>query len=464
VNGNGAKPQVLVEQALSMSRSDGCIVIADEVTSANLRWANNTLTSNGVSRESSLTVIAIKEGATGIVIQEGVTADTLEDVVRAAETAAAGSAKAEDRMPLATPKDLNAPGDWDAPPAETAIGVFSDTAGELGQQFERAGSEGELLFGFASHQVRTSYLGSSTGMRARHDQPTGHIEINAKSDDFSRSAWAGVPTEDFTDVDVAGLTAGLSRRLGWASRQVELPAGRYRTLLPPTAVADLMISLYWSLGARDAHDGRTVFSRPGGGTRVGDRLSETPITLRSDPAAASLMCSPFVLAHTSSAEASVFDNGLPVPATRWISDGILRALIQTRHSSTLTGLPVTPYVDNLIMDGTTDGPDLEAMAGESSGRSLLLTCLWYIRTVDPQTLLLTGLTRDGVYLVEGGEVVGAVNNFRFNESPVDLLARVSSVGRSQRTLPREWSDYFTRTAMPALLVEDFNMSSVSQAS
>jgi predicted Zn-dependent protease len=461
---SGAKPQGLVEQALSLSRSDGCIVIADFVTSANLRWANNTLTSNGVSRENALTVIAIKEGATGIVTQEGITTDTIEEVVRAAEAAAEGSAKAEDRMPLAGADSLPVSGDWDAAPAETSIGVFGETANHLGQQFQRAEAEGELLFGFASHQMRTSYLGSSTGLRARHDQPTGHLEMNAKSKDFARSAWAGVPSEDFTDVDVPALASGLSKRLEWASRQVELPAGRYRTLLPPTAVADLMISLYWALSARDAHDGRTVFSRPGGGTRVGDRLSETPITLRSNPGEASLVCSPFVVAHSSSAETSVFDNGLPIPATRWISDGILQALIQTRHSSTITGLPVTPYVDNLIMDGPAGGPDLEAMTAGSSGRSLLLTCLWYIRTVDPQTLLLTGLTRDGVYLVEDGEVVGAVNNFRFNESPVDLLARVSSVGRSGRTLPREWSDYFTRTAMPALLVEDFNMSSVSQAS
>jgi predicted Zn-dependent protease len=160
----------------------------------------------------------------------------------------------------------------------------------------------------------------------------------------------------------------------------------------------------------------------------------------------------------------VFDNGLPAAPTRWISDGVLQSLIQTRYSSRLTGLPVTPYVDNLIMDGTADGPDVEALCSGSKERTLLLTCLWYIRTVDPQTLLLTGLTRDGVYLVEGGEVVGAVNNFRFNESPVDLLGRVSSIGCSERTLPREWSDYFTRTAMPAIRVEDFNMSSVSQAS
>src|ERR1035441_3165507 len=100
----------------------------------------------------------------------------------------------------------------------------------------------------------------------------------------------------------------------------------------------------------------------------------------------------------------------------------------------------------------------------STGRGLLLTCLWYIREVDPQTLLLTGLTRDGVYLVENGEVVGAVNNFRFNESPVAMLGRLAEVGTTVPTLPREWGDYFTRTAMPPARVEGFNMSSVSQAS
>ena len=457
-------PQELAERALSIARSDACIVIATETTDANLRWANNTLTSNGVSRSSDLTVIAVSDGATGIVSQEGVTAETLPEVVRAAEAAATESAKAEDRMPLATPDELPPAGDWSAPPAETSIAVFGETAADLGDQFGRAESDGRVLFGYAFHRMSTTYLASSSGLRARHDQPTGHLEMNAKSGDFSRSAWAGVPSDDFTDIDVPGIAAGLSKRLGWSSRQIELPAGRYPTLLPPTAVADLMITLYWSAGGRDAHDGRTVFSRPGGGTRVGDRLTSMPITLRSDPSAPSVASIPFVLAHSSSAAMSVFDNGIPVPATRWISDGVLQSLIQTRYSSRLTGLPVTPYVDNLIMEGTEHGPDVEELSGASRERSLLLTCLWYIRTVDPQTLLLTGLTRDGVYLVEGGEVVGAVNNFRFNESPVDMLARVTSIGRSERTLPREWSDYFSRTAMPALRVEDFNMSSVSQAS
>ena len=169
-----------------------------------------------------------------------------------------------------------------------------------------------------------------------------------------------------------------------------------------------------------------------------------------------------VLAASSGAAQSVFDNGLPIGETDWISDGRLSALIQTRHSAEMTGLPFTPAVDNLIMSSPQASHGLDETVA-AVDRGLLLTCLWYVREVDAETLLLTGLTRDGVYLVEGGEVVAEVNNFRFNESPVDMLSRLAEVGLSERTLAREFGDYFTRTSMPALRVPDFNMSSVSKA-
>jgi predicted Zn-dependent protease len=173
-------------------------------------------------------------------------------------------------------------------------------------------------------------------------------------------------------------------------------------------------------------------------------------------------CLPFVVAGASSRMSSVFDNGSPISPTEWIRDGELASLIQTRYSAKLTGLPFTPWVDNLEMTVPgADGGVTDMIA--TTERGLLLTCLWYIREVDPQTLLLTGLTRDGVFLVEGGEVVGAVNNFRFNESPVDLLARFTAAGATVPSFSREWGDYFSRTATPPLLIPDYNMSSVSQA-
>jgi predicted Zn-dependent protease len=455
-------PQRLVERALGLSKADECVVIADVVTEVNLRWANNSLTTNGVSRRGELTVIAVLDGSVGVVTEQGVTADSLPRVVGAAETTARSAPPAEDRASIVG--SAASRGDWDAPPDGTSIAVFSSFAPDLGEALEQASRSGRLLFGFADHQVRTTYVGSSSGLRCRYDQPTGHVEMNAKSDDYHRSAWTGIPSSDFTDIDVTELTAGLDERLEWGSRRVDLPAGRYETILPPSAVADLMIPLYWSAGAIDAHDGRTVFSRPGGGTRVGDRLSDLSLDLRSDPVAPSVECAPFAVARSSSAASSVFDNGSPLSATSWVSGGVLSSLVQTRHSADVTGLPFTPYIDNLILDGPAARHGGWADLVAATQRGLLLTCLWYIREVDPQTMLLTGLTRDGVYLVEGGEVVGAVNNFRFNESPVDLLGRVIEAGRSSRTLPREWCDYFTRVTMPPLRVPEFNMSSVSEAS
>ncbi|TLQ46737.1 metallopeptidase TldD-related protein [Streptomyces marianii] len=457
-----SKPHEIVERALELSTADGCVVIADEHSSANLRWAGNTLTTNGVTRGRTLTVIATVDGAqgtaSGVVSRSAVTAADLEPLVRAAEAAARAAGPAEDAQPLVS--GVPAVGDFTDAPAETSSAVFADFAPALGESFARARAGGRELYGFANHELTSTYLGTSTGVRLRHDQPNGTLELNAKSPDRSRSAWAGRATRDFKDVDPAALDSELATRLGWAERRIELPAGRYETLLPPTAVADLLIYQLWSSSGRDAVEGRTVFSKPGGGTRIGERLSELPLTLRSDPDEPGLECAPFVIAHSSGGDASVFDNGLAVPSTEWVREGALERLITTRHSAGLTGLPVSPAADNLIMDAG-GGRSLEEMVA-STGRGLLLTCLWYIREVDPATLLLTGLTRDGVYLVENGEVTGEVNNFRFNESPVDLLSRAQEAGRTEKTLPREWSDWFTRAAMPALRVPDFNMSSVSQ--
>jgi predicted Zn-dependent protease len=468
-------PQDTVERALAASGSDDCVVIAEETSAANLRWAGNTLTTNGVSGSRRLTVIAIDRrgdgAAAGVVSRAGVRPDQIEDVVREAEHAAAEGPPAEDAgdLPGAAQTgpfgiiNSGEPG-WGSPPGRTEIGVLRDFAAALGETLRAAQAVGRKLYGFAEHELASTFLGTSAGLRQRHDQPTGRVELNAKSADLTRSAWAGAATRDFTDVDIAGLDAGLSERLSWAKRTLSLPAGRYETLLPPTAVSDLLTYMYWSAGAKEAAEGRTVFSKPGGGTRIGERLSTQPVTLSSDPRAPGLACAPFVISHASGPDSSVFDNGLPLGTTSWIRDGSLAALVSSRHSAALAGVPVTPAIDNLIFATSAAGaPTLEEMIA-STGRGLLLTCLWYIREVDPQTLLLTGLTRDGVYLVEDGEVVGAVNNFRFNESPVGMLGRLLEVGTTEPTLPREWGDYFNRAAMPPVRVEGFNMSSVSQAS
>ncbi|WP_018506252.1 metallopeptidase TldD-related protein [Parafrankia discariae] len=484
----------IVERALALSRADGTIVIASESSTVNLRWANNTLTTNGAARDRSVTVISVIGRSFGVrttstVDGPGGGGDLagLESLVRASEAAARESDDAEDYSGLVGPATAAVGGETFTDPAErTSSAVFASFAGDLAEAFGAARAQGRRLFGFAEHDRTTTWLGTSTGLRLRHSQPTGSVEWNAKSAAPGGSVWHGQSTQDFTDVDVAATDAQLRARLGWCDRSVELPAGRYETLLPPSAVADFMVYLYWSAAGRDAAEGRTVFSRPGGGTRVGEALGPAGLRLWSDPAAAGLTTAPFVTAGASSATSSVFDNGLPLGPTDWIRDGRLNALVQTRSSARAASLAataagpdgagndsggtgaagqrvaVTPFVDNLLLDGGGTATLDEMIA--STRRGLLLTCLWYIREVDPQVLLLTGLTRDGVFLIEDGEVVGAVNNFRFNESPVDLLGRIAEIGATTRTMPREWADWFTLARMPALRISDFNMSSVSPAS
>jgi predicted Zn-dependent protease len=457
-------PQSLVEQALASSTADDCVVLVTDTTSANLRWANNTLTTNGVMHDVSVTVVSFVKTAdgvaTGSVSGTATTQAQVDSLVTAADAAARAGSAAEDAKELATGEAV---ADWDELPVPTDIHVFDAFAPALGEAFGRAGDAGQVLYGFVSHEHSTTYLGSSTGLRLRHVQPTGHYACTGKDSTLTRSAWVGGATRDFADVDALAMQAEIAQRLSWADRRVDLPAGRYDTILPPSAVADVMIDAYWYAGARDAHDGQSVYSKRGGGTRIGERITAEGVTLSSDPAHPGLECQPFVTATTSSNLQSVFDNGRPLHRTDWITDGTLTALLQTRHSARLTEQPVTPYIDNLVLtvNGAQGGID-DLVAGMDDG--LLLTCLWYIREVDPQTLLLTGLTRDGVYRVENGEITGAVNNFRWNESPIDLLNRFTHASAAVPSFSREWGDdYFSRTAMPALRVPDFNMSSVSEA-
>jgi predicted Zn-dependent protease len=157
---------------------------------------------------------------------------------------------------------------------------------------------------------------------------------------------------------------------------------------------------------------------------------------------------------------SVFDNGATVRRVEWLRDGEVAELAYSRAEAAEFGTAFTPGGDNLLLTGGSSATLDEMVA--STRRGLLLTCLWYIREVDPATLLLTGLTRDGVYLVEDGEVVAEVeHNFRFNHSPLDVLRQATEVGTTERTLPREWKDWFTRAAMPPIRVPEFTMSSVS---
>ncbi len=443
-------------EAARLGKADETIVMVTDRSDAALRWANNSMTTNGVSVQRRTTVISIvrrgDRSHVASLTSSEVDPSVIPGLVAASQETALSAPEARDGAPPLPATDE--PSDWDGAIPGTDVDVFGGVADALTRAFPGA----DRLYGYARHILETTFVASSGGLRRRYTQPTGSVEINAKRD--GASAWAGTSTPDFVDVPTDSMLEQLSTRLGWAQRSVELPAGRYETILPPSTVADLMIYLSWSMDGRGAQEGRTALSAPGGGTRVGEKLSDLPLTLYSDPAAVGLQCRPFVAVPSSSERASVFDNGMEIDRVDWIRDGTINALAYPRAAATEFGVPVAVAADNLLMTG---GADSLADMIAATERGLLLTTLWYIRVVDPTVLLLTGLTRDGVYLIEDGQVTGAVNNFRFNESPLDLMRRVTQAGVSEFTLPREWGDWATRAAMPSLRIPDFHMSSVSQA-
>ena len=451
----------VIEEALAEAAGD-CVVLVEETHDAEVRFANNTTTTNGVRLDRRVSVIAlsaVEGGRAAGVARRGGDVDATE-LVRAAEHDADTGAPAEDAAPLLAG---GAEPSFDLPPDHTDLSVLSGVLASLSGAFSRAEAAGRVLSGYAEHQVATTYLGTTTGLRLRHSQPTGALHLVGRSRDGTRSAWAGSGTADFADVALERLEERVATGLDWARRRVDLGPGRYEVVLPPEAVADLMVALAEAAGGREAEEGRTVFSAPGGRTRLGDALSTLPFELWSDPATEGLECAPFLATAASSPDVSVFDNGLPVGRVGWIENGRLGRLRYHRAGAARAGVEVTPPFDNLVLDLPGAGSSLDDMVARTE-RGLLLTCLWYIREVDPTTLLLTGLTRDGVYVVEDGRVVGAANNFRFNESPVDLLARTTEAGASVRSLGREFGEWVNRTRMPPLRVPDFNMSSVSPAS
>ena len=455
------RAQDLIEKIVAKASCDDCIVIIKDKTQANLRWANSTLTTNGVIQERAITVIAFvaKSGgmSVGALTRTHLDEGDIDSILSEAIALAKSSAPSADYAPLA--RDL-ALGDWSAPAAQTGPEVFSKVAPDLGDMLARSVKDSIELFGYAEHELETTWVGSKGGLRLRSDAPIGRVEMTGKSHQRSRSTWEGIETHDFTNVSIGEIDKQIRQRLDWQARKIDLPAGKYDTIFPHGSVADLFTYFLWSASARSAHDGQSVFSKKGGGTRVGEKFTDRKINMYSDPSSSLLPGSPFVVHPLSSDFGSIFDNGQKTGRVDWLKDGVLQSLIQSRATAALTNLPFTPVTDNFFMEVEGGKGNLDSLI-QSLDDGLLLTTLWYIRMVDPNSLLLTGLTRDGVYYVKGGEVQGVTNNFRWNDSPVSALSRIAQSTESAWSQPREWAGDIFQMHVPAVVIRDFNMSTVS---
>ncbi len=439
--------------AAALDRLDEGAVILRESHSQNLRWANSALTTNGDMWSASLTVVAAQPVAdgTGVGVMSGQVdgPEAAAELANLARAVAAGAA-ACDRA------DLPASG-AEAGFEQPAPALAEDTTETMTNALAMFLGSRAAQYGYSEVSRATSYLATTAGTRTRHVQDTVRFEASAR--DTTGSTWWGTNT---WDAAFPAAVAAQTRDLELQQHREPLEPGRHPVILTPSAVADLLLYLSWSTGGRDAVEGHSVFAKPGGGTRVGEQLTARDLTLFADPRYQGLECAASLAVEANSSMESVFDNGLALTRQDLITGGRLSALRASRPTGRRFGLPTTYLSDNLILidqEGHGTLADLVARTPDA----VLINCLWYIREVDPQNLLLTGLTRDGVYRVREGEVVAALPNFRFNVAVPDLLSRIVDATRTEQCLPREWADWFTRTAMPALLVDGFNLSSVSDA-
>jgi predicted Zn-dependent protease len=456
-----------VDYAIELLSDSGGVVVGEVSNTANLRWANSSLTTNGNTVEQSLSVAAFlpindpataKTIGTAVGIASGQITDlaSVANLVEKSRQSALAAGVAEDANDLPTGV---AEKDFHDVPASVDLAELEHIAIGLNKVFENSHSE---YFGYCEITIDTLYVATSAGIKTRFEQKTSRFELSAKSIDRKRSAWSGQSGTSLLSVDVHSHGVEVDQGLKFQENQIEIPPGKHKVTLSPSAVADLMIYLMWTASAREASEGRSVFSAPGGGTRIGEQLTTRDFNVVSDPEFPGLQTINQVVSLGSSSFTSTFDTGLPITKSEIISKGKLSSLGSSRHAASLAKLPFTPLADNIIVTDTSGTGSLQDTAKRMQN-GLLITCLWYIREVDSESLLLTGLTRDGVYVVENGEIIGAASNFRFNESPVGMLNRIVDAGQSDACLPREWADYFARAKVAPLTISDFNLSTKSDA-
>lgn len=295
------------------------------------------------------------------------------------------------------------------------------------------------IAGFYEHASEMTALASSEGLWAFHAWSSCSMSCTARTTDGTGSGWSSASSNRAVDVDAAALAKIAVDKATSSAKPRRLEPGRYTVVLEPAAVANLVDELSSQLGARRADEGRSFFSKPGGGTRVGEKLFPDFITLRTDPTDVALTASPFD------------GEGVPLTPTRWIDKGTVTALSYGRYWASKQGKPATGSPEGWILDGGKVTRD-ELIKGVKRG--VLITRFWYIRSLDPQTIMLTGLTRDGTFLIENGAIVGPVMNFRFNESPVQMLANCDALTPSVVA---------GGMRAPALRTHDFHLASISEA-
>jgi predicted Zn-dependent protease len=438
-----AETQGITSKILGLSKADSCIVTIGGSEDRHVRFAQNMATTNGSPSSLDIGVESHFGKKSGSASGTDISDTALAALVAASESTARLAPENPEFMPPIGPQKYPVGTAFSATTQNTTSSMLAAAILPVLQQAEAKNLQAS---GFLDIGTGFSSFANSKGLFV-YNQGTDVLHtITARTPDGTGAGWAGTTHNDFSKLDVAGMGAVAIDKAARSRKPVRLPPGKYTVILEPSAVSDLLSILIENFDQRSADEGRSFATKKGGDSRLGETVFGKNVTLFSDPN------DPLVPGGTYS------DDGLPAQRTVWIDNGVLKNLQCGRYWAEKTKRSAVPSPTSLTMTGgTTSTADMIKQVKHG----LLITRFWYIRNVDPQTVLLTGLTRDGVFLIEDGELTKPSCNFRFNESPVAMLNKVIALGPSVRAYGEE--SIGLPTAVPTLLVDDFTLSSVSDA-
>jgi predicted Zn-dependent protease len=435
--------QSFLERVVKLSKADTIGAQLNGGYTGNIRFAANRISTSGGVSNSQLIVQSGYGPKHAVVTTSDFSPDGVERTVRQSEAIAKLAPDDPENMPLLPPQQY---GDVNAWFDSTANLTPVERATAARTAIDAAKAAGDLAAaGFIVAGTNYNAIASNTGLYAYFPSTAANYQLTVRTNDGTGSGWAGADHPDWRQLDFRAVSDRAIQKARASRKPVAIEPGRYTVILEPQAVGDLVQLLAFALDARSADEGRSAFSKEGGGTKIGEKIVDPKVTLFSDPADPQLLGRPWT------------GEGLPLGREVWIENGVLKQLNYSRFWAQKKNTRPNGGLGSVKMVGG-DATTEQMIA--STPRGILVTRLWYLRQVDPRTELYTGLTRDGTFLIENGKITRSVKNLRFNESPLFMLNNLEMLGRSERVAGTESGG---NVVFPTLKVRDFNFTSLSDA-
>lgn len=435
----------IIEKALGYASGEETQVSLGGGSRGDTRFAVNTATTSGYRDTVTLAVTSRYGKRSGSSTTNTLTDDSIARTVRAAESIARLSPEDPETMPLLGPQTYTPVAAYDEATAKAGPEWRSKVAAAA---IDPAVAKKLVAAGFVDNGAGFTSIGNSKGLFGYHTATSASFTTTVRTGigTTGGSGWAASEGNRVSEVDGPAAAERAIRKAELSANPVAIEPGKYTVILEPAAVADLVTAMGGFMNARTADEGRSFLSKQGGGNRKGEKFFGEMVTIYTDPASAVGPGAPFS------------GEGLPSRRLEFVKNGVVTNLLTTRFWAEKTKTEPVPFPTNFIMEGGTTPVD-EMIA--STDRGILVTRVWYIRLVQPQTVLLTGLTRDGTFLVERGKIKSAIKNFRFNESPVIMLNNIEAMSPAVRVSGSEGGNF--ATIVPALKVGNFTFTSLSDA-